>query len=223
MVILGDVLRYGRLPTASQIQAINDQTAQLVDWFPDYFFGFCYVNPMLGERSVRKEIGRCVGLGFCGIKLEISCNAADRAMAPVMEEAARYQLPVLQHTADQTNIRQRSFHSDPTDTATLGARYPGVQIIMAHLTSVGLRGVREVEDLPNVVVDTSAFQPVAGLVAYAVKRLGSHRVVYGSDLVIRDLGTSIGRVLAAEISSAAQEAVLFGNAQRILSQGGAYV
>ncbi len=223
MVILGDVLRYGRLPSASQIRSINDQTAALVEAYPDYFLGFCYVNPKLGDRLVRKEIARCVRLGFCGIKLEISCNAADRAMAPVMEEAARYGLPVLQHTADQTNIRERAFHSDPADTATLGGRYPEVQIIMAHLTSVGLRGVREIEEYRNVVVDTSAFQPVAGLVAYAVARLGAERVVYGSDLVIRDLGSSVGRVLAADISRSERRAVLFDNARRILRNGGADV
>ena len=216
MVVLGDVLRYGRLPTARQISRINDQTARLTEWHPGYFTGFCYVNPVLGARHVAREIRRCAALGFRGIKLEVSCNAADRRMTPVMEEAESLSLPVLQHTADQTHIRQRSFHSDPIDTATLGRRFPRVQIIMAHLTAVGVRGVREVEDVPNIVVDTSAFQPVAGLVGYAVGRLGSARVVYGSDLVIRDLGSSIGRVLAAGLSKRQEQDVLFNNANRIL-------
>lgn len=216
MVVLGDVLRYGRLPSGGQIRKINDQTALLAEWFPGRLIGFCYLNPVLGGRAVRSEVARCVRMGFRGIKLEISCNAADSAMHAVMEAAREHGLPVLQHTADQTWIRQRRYHSDPVDTATLGRRFPDVQIIMAHLTAVGIRGVREVEEYGNVVVDTSAFQPVAGLVEYAVRRLGADRVVYGSDLVIRDLGSSVGRVLAARITGRQRHAVLFENARRIL-------
>jgi hypothetical protein len=216
MVVLGDVLRYGRLPDQRQIRRINNQTRQLVTWYPDYFLGFCYLNPKLGSTAVAEEVARCAGFGFRGIKLEISCNAAHRDMGPVMAAARNHRLPVLQHTADQTWIRQRSFHSDPADTATLGRRHPDVQIIMAHLTSVGVRGVREVEDIPNIVVDTSAFLPTAGLVEYAVSRLGADRVVYGSDLVIRDLGSSIGRVAGATLRARDRDAVFYGNARRIL-------
>ena len=65
------------------------------------------------------------------------------------------------------------------------------QIIMAHLTACGLRGVMEIADVPNVWIDTSAYLPFAGLVEYAVEKLGAERVLYGSDLVIRDLPAQI--------------------------------
>ena len=217
MVVLGDVLLYGRTPTAAEVQSINDKTAELMSWFPDYFHGFCFLNPLLGRRFVHDETDRCIGeLGFKGIKLEICNNARDEAMGPVMEQAARHNVVLLQHTADQSIIQQREYHTDPADTAWLGRQYPHVDIIMAHLTSVGRRGVMEIADVPTVWIDTSAFQPVSGLVEYAVQKLGVDRVLYGSDLVIRDLPTQIGRVTSAAISDAEKQKILFDNSIQLV-------
>ncbi len=222
MVILGDVLLHGRLPTHAQVQAINDKTIELTSWYPDYFLGFCFLNPTLGEAHVMAETRRCIGKhGFRGIKLEICNNARDdKWMRPVMLQAAHFGVPVLQHSADQTNIRERAFHTDPADTALLGRRYPEVKIIMAHLTACGMRGVLEIMDVPNVWLDTSAYLPEYGLMEYAVEKLGADRVVYGSDLVIRDLPVEIGRVTTADISEAAKAQILFRNAERLLGLTG---
>ena len=218
MVVLGDVLLYGRLPSAEQVRAINNKTMELLQWHPDYFIGFCFLNPLLGASFVKEETERCiVDYGFRGIKLEICNNARDDCMEPVMEQARRLNVVVLQHSADQTIIQQREYHTDPADTAWLGRQYPDVKIIMAHLTACGLRGVMEIQHVPNIWVDTSAYQPVAGLVEYAVDKLGARRVLYGSDLVIRDLPSQIGRILAADISSEDKIDILYNNARRVLA------
>lgn len=220
MVVLGDVLRYGRLPTSKQVQAINDKTIELLQWHPDYFIGFCFINPVLGRTFVEEETERCiVAHGFRGIKLEISNNARDACMEPVMAQARKLNAIVLQHSADQTHIQQREYHTDPADTAWLGRHHPEVKVIMAHLTACGLRGVMEIADVPNVWIDTSAYLPFAGLVEYAVENLGAERVLYGSDLVIRDLPAQIGRVTGAMIPQEAKEAILFDNAARLLGFG----
>ena len=217
MVVLGDVLLYGRLPTAAQVIEINNKTAELVRWHPDYFIGFCYLNPVLGEQFVLEETERCIGdLGFKGIKLEISNNARDDCMEPVMRQARQLNVVVLQHSADQTIIQERSFHTDPADTAWLARHYPDVQIIMAHLTACGMRGVMEIVDVPNVVVDTSSYQPVHGLVEYAVSHLGSSRVLYGSDLIIRDLPVQLGRIVGARLTRQEKKDILFNNASALL-------
>ncbi len=217
MVVLGDVLLYGRTPTAAEVRLINDKTLELTEWFPEYFTGFCFLNPLLGKSFVEEETDRCIGEhGFRGIKLEICNNARDDVMEPVMNQAQKHDVVVLQHTADQTIIQQREYHTDPADTAWLGQQYPDVSIIMAHLTTCGKRGVMEIADVPNIWIDTSAFQPFSGLVEYAVEKLGVERVLYGSDLVIRDLPTQIGRVVSAEITDAQKQAILFDNAHNLL-------
>jgi predicted TIM-barrel fold metal-dependent hydrolase len=219
MIVLGDVLRYGRLPTADQVQSINDVTRELLLWHPDYFVGFCFVNPMLGRAFVEDETDRCiVDRGFRGIKLEICNNARDDSMEPVMAQAQKHDVVVLQHSADQTIIAQREYHTDPADTAWLGRHHPDVRIVMAHLTACGLRGVMEIVDVPNVWIDTSAYLPFAGLVEYATAKLGASRILYGSDLVIRELPSQIGRVPGASIPREAKAAILFENAATLVDR-----
>ena len=63
-VVLGDVLRFGKAPTEAQVSTINDSTTRILEWFPDFFIGFCFLNPVLGRAAVRREVKRRVAEGF---------------------------------------------------------------------------------------------------------------------------------------------------------------
>jgi predicted TIM-barrel fold metal-dependent hydrolase len=216
LVALGDVLAYGRSPTEAQLRKINDDTHWLMQRHPAVITGFCHLNPTLGERAVRREIERCVARGFRGLKLEIANNARDACMRPLMTAAQQHGLVLLQHAWSMTKIRQRSFHTDPEDVATLANRFPNVRIIMAHLTGCGVRGVLAVKSCPNVVVDTSGAAPEAGLVEYAVAQLGSERVLYGSDAPIRDFAVALARITGARLDAQTQQKILHDNARALL-------
>lgn len=216
IVVLGDVLGFGPRPNERQLRTINDETFWLMRRYPGYVTGFCYVNPVLGERAVTREVERCVARGFRGIKLEIANNARDACMRPVMVAAEKHGLVVLQHAWSMTKIKQRSFHTDPEDVATLAQRFPNVRIIMAHLTGCGVRGVLAVKDCPNVVVDTSGAAPEAGLVEYAVAQLGAERVLYGSDVPIRDFAVALARITGTQLDARAKRKILHDNARALL-------
>jgi predicted TIM-barrel fold metal-dependent hydrolase len=216
MVVLGDVLAFGRSPNEKQIRIINDETHQLMRRYPGVISGFCHLNPTLGARAVRREVERCVSLGFRGLKLEIANNAADASMNPLMAAAHRHKLLVLQHAWSMTKIGERAFHTDPEDVATLARRFPGVRIIMAHLTGCGVRGVQAVKSCRNVVVDTSGAAPESGIVEYAVEQLGADRVLYGSDVPIRDFGVAIARITGSRLDAATRQKILHDNAAALL-------
>jgi uncharacterized protein len=217
MVVLGDVLLFGPTPNAAQLRHINDDTARVARLFPDYFTAFCYLNPLLGERAVMREVERCVAQpGFRGIKLEIANNAAHPCMRHVAKAARTFHLPVLQHSWSVVNIKNSNHQSDPRTTALFARRNPDVQIIMAHLTGIGFRGVLEAKGLPNLYVDTSGGYPEEGLIEYAAEHLGADHVLYGSDLPIRENSATIGRILGAKISAADKQRMLFGNTARLL-------
>jgi uncharacterized protein len=216
LVALGDVLGFGAKPTAEQVRLINDETADLMREHPGFVTGFCHLNPTLGADEVRREVARCVPLGFRGLKLEIANNARAACMQPVMAAAERHGLIVLQHAWSMTKIRQRRFHTDPEDVATLARRHPNVKIIMAHLTGCGVRGVLAVKDCPNVVVDTSGAAPEAGIVEYAVGQLGAARVLYGSDVPVRDFAVAIARITGSRLDARAKQMVLHDNAHALL-------
>jgi hypothetical protein len=217
MVALGDVLLHGRNFTAAQVRAVNNATARLLRRKSGYFLGFCFLNPKLGERAIMGEVERCVThFGFRGIKLEICNNARDACMRPVMSAARRWKLIVLQHAWSQTNLRQRSYHSDPADVALLARRHPDVTVIMPHLTGIGVRGILEAKPLDNLYLDTSGGLPESHLLEYAVEHLGARRVLYGSDYPIRAPAVAIARIVGAQLSPAEKRQILFGNASRLL-------
>ena len=87
---------------------------------------------------------------------------------------------------------------------------------MAHLIGCGYRGVLAVKDLPNVWVDTSGGYPEGGIIEYAVEHLGPDRILFGSDLLIRECSVKIGAVTGAAIPASAKIAILYDNAARLL-------
>lgn len=217
MISLGDVLRYGPKPIARHLKILNNESHALVDRHRDFFVAFCYLNPLLGEKAVRAEVDRCVGgLGFKGIKLEIANNASHPSMKAVMKAAEEYNIPVLQHTWATQHKRIRVTHSDSIDTCALARRHPNTRVIMAHLPGIGHRGVLEAVGIDNLVVDTSACLPFAGLIEFAYEKLGADRMLYGSDMPIRELSACIARVTAAPIPESAKTKILYDNAAREL-------
>ena len=217
IVLLSDVFRFGLYPERDQIRQINDATLTDVRRYPDYTRGFCFLNPANPPEFLREELARCFSHPeFIGVKLEASVNCRSRQMTPIMTFLAESKRPLLQHTWYKTVGRLRC-ESDPSDVAALARRHPEVKIVMAHLCGCGYRGVEDIAGLPNVLIDTSGAQPEAGLVEYAVRRLGAERVLYGSDAPCRDFGCQLAKISDAAISVADRERILWKNAKELLS------
>ena len=203
-------------PSPDLVSDINTYTLGAMRRFPDVFIGFCYLNPAHPVGFIEEEIERCIAQGgMRGIKLWVSVKATDSRLDPVMTRAQELGVPVLHHAwYQQTEYSHNG--STPAEIADLGRRFPDVTLVMAHLSGGRERGVLDIADLPNVLVDTSGSQPEAGMVEYAVRHLGAERVVYGSDWPIRDFGTQVARVLSADVSDGAKDLILRGNAARVL-------
>ncbi|MFM1851775.1 MAG: hypothetical protein RIS54_1459 [Verrucomicrobiota bacterium] len=215
--MLGDVSRHGFCQDEDQIREINSDSIALAARHPDFYTFFCYLNPTLGERAVMREVERCVAAGARGIKLEKANCAADPVMRHVAKAARTFGLVVLQHSwSMDTHDGASGMQSDPEHTALFARRNPDVNIIMAHLIGCGYRGVLAVKDLPNVWVDTSGGYPEAQIIEYAVEHLGAERVLFGSDLPIRECSVKIGAIRGANLSAAAQQKIFYDNAARLV-------
>ena len=204
-----------REPTVEQCRQANDYVLRLRDEGADFFLPFCYVNPMYPDEAVR-EIERCVGRErMVGVKLWVARRATDAGLDPILAQAVQWDVPVLQHAWRKTR-GQLPGESRPADVADLARRHPRARIIMAHLNGVNPRGLEEVVECPNVVVDTSGGDPESGMVELAVERLGPGRVVLGSDAPIRHFGISMAKVLGADLPLETQRDILWNNAARLL-------
>ena len=221
MNLLGNLFRTEKIrPPARDVKAINTLTMRQVRAYPDFFTGFCYLNPVLDGRFLLEEIDRCIADGnLIGLKFEIDLNCRDPRLDPLLDRARELDVPVLHHSWHNIDLCTQPYKSDPPDIADLAARHPQVTIIMPHLAGVGVRGVLDVLPYPNVLIDTSGGLSVAGLIEYAVDRLGPGRLLYGSDVNGRDFSCQIGRVLGAQVSAKVKEQILWRNAARVLKLG----
>ncbi|MDP6356030.1 MAG: amidohydrolase family protein [Planctomycetota bacterium] len=204
-----------REPTMEECREANDYVKRLRDIAPDVFLPFCYVTPQFPEESAA-EIDRCAGgMRFPGVKLWVARRATDPGLDPICEAAIGHDVPLLQHSWIKTtgNLPGESF---PSDVAAMARRHPKARFIMAHLNGGGLQGIEDVKDCPNIAVDTSGGDPESGIVETAVERLGPSRVVYGSDMPVRQLGTQLGKTLGTRLPLQVKKDILWNNAARLL-------
>lgn len=216
LVLLGAVIGDDFRPQADELRRVNDLTIDLVRRWPDRLLGFARLNPGLEPAVVRAEIDRCtLGAGLRGLKLLVWPNARDPRVDSALERARELRLPVLYHSWYKT-VDYYEGESTPADIAHLAARFPEVTLIAAHLTPAGVRGVDDVAPYPNVCFDTSGAQPFAGVMEYAVSRLGAQRILFGSDAPGRDFSAQLGRIYGARLAADDRQLILGGNARRIL-------
>jgi predicted TIM-barrel fold metal-dependent hydrolase len=87
---------------------------------------------------------------------------------------------------------------------------------MAHIGGDFIRGVESIVPYTNVFVDPSGSYGERGMVDYAVAKLGSARVLFGSDMPGSDLYHNLGKITGADLSPSQREDILWKNAERVL-------
>jgi predicted TIM-barrel fold metal-dependent hydrolase len=159
--------------------------------------------------------GPMLGVYFpAGAVAEQVCN--HRNFDPLVERIAELGGVIMQHTWFTTGGKLRAGQSTPTELAQLARRHPAIQFVCAHAGGEWEKGIRAVRAQPNVLVETSGFDATAGFVDMAVRELGAERIVFGSHLPSRSLGTELSKVTAASISEADKRLILGRNYQRLL-------
>jgi uncharacterized protein len=215
-LLLGDVLRFGFEPEPEEVTRINDLTLDLVARWPDHLSGLCFLNPAHAPAFLEGEIQRCLEHpGFHGVKLEVDVNARSHRLDPIMAQLEARQAFLLHHAWYKT-VGKAHDESTPADIADLAGRWPGVRIVMAHLTAAGHRGIQDIKAHGNVLVDTSGSQPQAEIVEYGVRELGAQRLLFGSDAPVRDYAVQLGRINAAALTDQQRRLILHTNAAQLL-------
>ena len=67
-----------------------------------------------------------------------------------------------------------------------------------------------------MLVETSGFDATAGFIEMAVRELGAERIVFGSHLPSRSLGTELGKVVGADITEEDKRLILGENYRSLL-------
>lgn len=166
------------------------------------------------DRWVRD--GPMLGVYFPSGPREEQCCAHPN-FRPLVERIAELNGVIMQHTWFITGGKRYGGQSTPTELAALAAQYPEIKFICAHAGGEWEQGIRAVRSQPNVLVETSGFDATAGFIEMAVRELGAERIIFGSHLPSRSLGTELGKVLAAQIEEPEKRLMLGENYRQLLA------
>lgn len=204
-------------PDEDEIDRLNRLTYGFMKEEPGLVRGYCYLNPRHGNSIsyLRRAIE---DWGMSGIKLWVATFCDDPLVNPIIEQAIEYKIPVLIHTFHKA-VGQLEFESLGQNAANLAHRYPESKLIMAHIGANCLRELRPVIDCPNVSVDFSGSISRCDDVEYAKKLLGSHRIVFGSDMPSGlSFLVSYGQILEAELTDEERDDILYKNTLKLFER-----
>ncbi len=125
---------------------------------------------------------------------------------------------IMQHTWYVTGGKPGPGISTPAELATLAARYPEQKFLCAHAGGEWEKGIRAIQASPNVLIETSGFDATAGFIEMAERDLGPKRVIFGSHLPSRSLGTELSKVIAAKIPERSKRLMLGENYRQLVSR-----
>ncbi|WP_417387364.1 amidohydrolase family protein [Gimesia sp.] len=140
-----------------------------------------------------------------------------RNFDPLIERISDLNGVIMQHTWFITGGKKSPRMSTPSELAMLAKRFPQQKFICAHAGGEWERGIRAVRDSENILIETSGFDPTAGFIEMAVRELGASRIIFGSHLPSRSLGTELCKITAAQISEADKRLILGTNYRQLLN------
>ena len=139
-----------------------------------------------------------------------------RNCEPLVKRIAELKGVIMQHTWFKTGGKQGPGESTPSELAELAARFPEQQFVCAHAGGEWQRGIRAVRTSSNILVETSGFDATAGFIEMAVRELGPRRIIFGSHLPSRSLGTELSKITTANISHEDKKQILGQNYRTLL-------
>ncbi len=194
-------------------------SAPLKRW-PEKLLGMIHLNANDVSASLDAlnhwiRDGQMLGVYFAGGGPG-SLPCTHKNFNPLIERIAELKAVIMQHTWHVTGGKTSPGHSLPSELAELAARFPEQQFICAHAGGEWEKGICAVRDSPNILVETSGFDATAGFIEMAMRELGPERIVFGSHLPSRSLGTELGKIVGANIPDEARKLILSGNFRRLL-------
>jgi predicted TIM-barrel fold metal-dependent hydrolase len=192
----------------------NREMAQVVREHPGRFYAYRTVNPNYPEQ-VQSEIERFPhDPGFVGFKFHPSGNfyplTGDNYL-PALEYAHQHALLVLSHSWGLSQ------YDSPQMFAEVAPKYPQATFLMGHSGYGEWDAAFAVaREHPNVYLELTAAYKVAGIIERMVKEVGSHKVLFGTDLPWFDPHYCIGCVCFSHITDEDRRDILHRNAERLL-------
>ncbi len=209
-------------------RARNDAVLKLADDSGGFFFPVCSVHPSDGAAAL-DEIDRVAAGGCAWLKLHPitqEFDVAHAAVTDVVTRATQHGLPVLFDAYSPWDADQ------PGKFVNLALAAPESRLILAHAHGPGFPQLLIYEILARypwwprrIWIDISATAllvaggPFAEQFAWVLRKVGTDRIVFGSDFPIDDPVQAAEAVAGYGFTDAEQQAILHDNAAELLKPG----
>lgn len=214
--ICGSVIERGRdidREGFGPIRELNRKALKLREVYGDFYTPGFHVHPgyvkesceeiaYMSEQGVRL-IGELVPY-MHGWK-----DYSNQSFGEILDTAGQYGMIVSFHTVNE----------EQEEMERMLAAHPDVIFVAAHPgeRESYLQQIERMRKYKNLYLDLSGTGLFRyGMLAYGVKTLGPERFLFGTDYPICNPRMYVQAVLQEHISDAAREAVLYGNAARLL-------
>jgi predicted TIM-barrel fold metal-dependent hydrolase len=203
----------------------NDYIIDSVRRFPDKLIGFACVQPL--DAKDAQELARCLDAGLMGLgelgpdgqRFDIEDRRILQASAEVLMQ---YDRPLLTHASEPMgHTYAGKGQTFPWKLIKLARNFPELKIVMAHWGG-GLpfyELMPEVrDDLRNVYYDSAASTYLYRFDIFPVvsRITGADRILWGTDYPLLSQARMLERVRKCGLAKEELEAVLGGNAARLL-------
>jgi predicted TIM-barrel fold metal-dependent hydrolase len=207
-------------------RARNDGLLQLAEDSEGFFYPVCSVHPADG-RAALDEIDRVAAAGAAWLKLHPNTqefDVADPAVANVVKKATENGLPVLFDAYSPWDANQ------PGKFVNLAMTVPDARLILAHAHGPGFPQLLVYDVVGrypwwqrNVWIDISvtglmlAGGPFAEQFAWVLRKVGTDRIIFGSDYPLDNPLTAARAVADLGFTDPEQAAILHDNAESLLN------
>jgi predicted TIM-barrel fold metal-dependent hydrolase len=190
----------------------NDFVKEAFEQFPERLIPYCAVNPW--ERNSVDVVRQCITeWGFKGLKLHPTINgyhlADPELVDPLFKLADELNFPIIVHGASD-------LYNSPPEFALMAMRFPRVKLMMAHMGffwSVD-QAISFAGQFENLYLETSR-APIFE-VQTAVRRLGPHKVIWGTDSPFVDYEFEFRKMERSTPDKDGYASIVGGNIARLL-------
>jgi len=202
------------MPNGGDPIAGNQESKKIASKYSEVRF-WAVLNPQVTEiwEQVKEIVShpQCVGIKIHPVLHHYEIRKEGEK---IFNFAFKHQIIVLSHSGQHGAL--------PKDFVPFLNEYPEVIFIFAHLGNSDennftdqIRAIQKCKS-SNVYVDTSSANSMcSGLVEWAVKEIGSQRILFGSDTPLYSVASQKARIEYAEISEEDKENILYKNAIKI--------
>lgn len=195
----------------------NQQVHEMAAQFPDILRVYASISPhrqdFIEEDLASFESWRPLAIGFKLLPDYHKVKVTDQRYAQTLEFANNHRLPVLVHTWGGSSF------DGPEVMLEAAIKYPQISFFMGHSFSGDWAGAKKVADhCPNAFFELTSLPGQRLVIERLCRDIGSHRLIFGTDLPWFDEYQHVGGVLAADISEEDKHNILYRNVEKLLGK-----